>query len=368
MSQELVFQVVLELIPGLGGRGIKQLISYCGSASSVFSTPKQKLLKIPGVGERLVAAIRNPPSIREAERIISNAEDIGACILHYTHPDFPKRLSQIPDSPTLIFSKGSGDLNPRRSIAVVGTRKATDYGKRIVDQLISDLSRTHVNVVSGLAYGIDIHAHRACLKHGIPTHAVIAGGLDRIYPSEHKKYLKDIMENGCIISESPPGTKPDPHLFPTRNRIIAGMTDATVVVEAAEKGGALITAQLANSYDREVFAVPGDLGRNYSLGTNSLIAKQQAQAYTSINDLIYHLNWDLEDSPAAKAESPDLPEEEALVFDLLLEKQKAIEIDLISIQTQLPVNRVASILLSLEFQNLVKSLPGKKFQCILSHR
>ncbi|MEO9873038.1 DNA-processing protein DprA [Ekhidna sp.] len=364
MSEELVFQIALELVPGVGNKGTKQLLSYCGSASEVFKSSKSTLLKIPGVGQKMADTIKQATPFKEAEAILTSAEKIGADVLHYTNPLFPKRLKQTPDSPNIIYKKGSGELNSRRSIAIVGTRKATQYGKEITDKIINDLEAIDVTIVSGLAYGIDIQAHKESLKCNIPTVAVLAGGLDRIYPSIHKKYAEEMQEQGGIITESIPGTKPDPHLFPARNRIIAGMTDATIVVEAAAKGGALITANIADSYNRLVFAVPGDVGHTYSEGTNKLIASQRALIYTGVEDLVYHLNWDISSTKETPKVLPELTQREKDIYDLLIENRSPIEIDLISLTTQIPINQVASHLLSLEFKNLVKSLPGKKFGAI----
>jgi len=361
MSEELVFQIALELIPGVGSRGTKQLMSYCGSAAGVFRSPKSKLLKVPGVGEKMAEAIKQASPFKEAETIMQSAEKIGAEVLHYTNPIFPKRLKQAPDSPNIIYKKGAGDLNPKRCIAVVGTRKATEYGKTITDKIVADLASLGVTVISGLAYGIDIQAHKACLKNNMPTIAILAGGLDRIYPSVHKKYAEEMQVTGAIVSESIPGTKPDPHLFPARNRIIAGMADATIVVEAAARGGALITANIADSYDRLVFAVPGDIGHTHSEGTNKLIATQRALIFTGVEDLIYHLNWDVGQENEAPKVMPELTGPEQSIFELLNENRSPLEIDLIAMKTQIPINQVASHLLSLEFKSLVKSMPGKKF-------
>ncbi|MEO9481905.1 MAG: DNA-processing protein DprA [Ekhidna sp.] len=368
MSEELVFQISLELIPGIGSKGTKQLMSYCGSATDVFKSTKSKLLRIPGVGEKMAAAIKNANPFKEAEFILNSAEKIGVEVLHYTNPLYPKRLKQVVDAPNIIYKKGAGDLNPKKSIAIVGTRKATEYGKGITDKIVNDLSSLGVTIVSGLAYGIDIQSHKTCLKNKVPTFAVLAGGLDRVYPSVHKKYAEEMQEMGGIVSESIPGTKPDPHLFPARNRIIAGMSDATIVVEAAAKGGALITAHLADSYDRIVFAVPGDVGHTYSEGTNKLIATQKALIYTGVEDLVYNLNWeiDTEDKEEEKKSLPELNVPELLIYQLLEENRSPIEIDTIALKTQIPVNQVASHLLSLEFKNLVKSMPGKKFTVIKS--
>ncbi len=362
MSEELIFQISLELVPGVGSKGTKQLISYCGSAAEVFKSPKNKLIKIPGVGDKLASTIKASNPFREAEAILISAEKIGAEVLHYTNPLFPHRLKQVVDAPNIIYKKGSGDLNPKRTIAIVGTRKATEYGKSITSKIVSDLLALDVSIVSGLAYGIDIQSHKTCLRENIPTFAVLAGGLDRIYPSIHKRYAVDMQKAGGIISESIPGTKPDPHLFPARNRIIAGMTDATLVVEAAAKGGALITAHLADSYGRVVFAVPGDVGHTFSEGTNKLIATQKALIYTGVEDLIYHLNWDLNSETSdSKPELQALSDDELVVYNLLKATGEAIEIDLIALKTQIPINQLASHLLSLEFKNIVRSTPGKKF-------
>ncbi|NQZ77251.1 MAG: DNA-protecting protein DprA [Ekhidna sp.] len=361
MSEELVFQIALELIPGIGSKASKQLLGYCGSASEVFKSPKGKLQKIPGVGEKMINMIKNARPFEDAEKIIRNSEKIGAEIIHFTNPLFPKRLKQAPDSPNIIYKKGNGSLNPAKTIAVVGTRKATSYGTGITEKIVNDLATLDITVVSGLAYGIDIQAHKTSLANNLSTVAVLAGGLDRIYPSVHKKYAEVIQHNGAILSESPPTTKPDPHLFPARNRIIAGMTDATIVVEAAVKGGALITANIADSYNRLVFAVPGDVGHTYSEGTNKLIASQKALIYTGLEDLIYHLNWDIDVKDKEPKTPIDLTGSEQTIYDLLSEYREPVDIDKIAVETQIPINQVASHLLSLEFKNVVKSLPGKKF-------
>ncbi len=362
MSDELICKVALNLIPGIGNQGVKHLISYCGSAEAVFNAPKSQLLKIPGVGKMLAQAIQSSNTQKEAETVITKTEKMDARVLHYTNPNYPQKLKETPDAPSILFSKGNGDLNFHKTIAIVGTRKATTYGKKITDRIVESLEPFEVSVVSGLAYGIDIHAHKACLARGISTIGVLAGGLDRIYPSAHKKYASDMMEKGGLITESLPGMKSEKHLFPARNRIIAGISDATLVVEAAEKGGALITAHIAYSYNRPIFAVPGNIGNNYSEGTNNLIRSQKALIYTSVEDLVYHLNWETEqEKNEIPTQIPDLPADEERIFKLLKREGRPLAIDYISIQSQIPINQVASNLLSLEFQNLIKSLPGKKY-------
>lgn len=363
MTEELVYQLSLELIPGIGQKGAKQLISYCGSALEVMKTPKNRLLKIPGIGHKMADAILTTSTFAEAEHIISSCQKNDVEVISYTDSRFPKRLKAVHDSPNIMYMKGHGDLNPSRIISIVGARKATSYGKAITEQIVSELKLIGATIISGLAYGIDISAHKSALKNKLPTFAVIAGGLDRIYPSSHKKYVNEMMENGGVISESKLGTKPDPHLFPVRNRIIAGLSDATIVVEAAERGGALITASLADSYNRHVFAVPGDVGNTFSEGANKLIAAQKALIYTGIEDLIYHLDWKLTDTDNREPDNIELSSSEEEIYSLLMQNG-ALEIDVIALRSQIPINQVASVLLELEFKNLVKSLPGKKYKAI----
>ena len=354
--------LALSLIPGLGNKNIKQLVSYCGSPADVFKAPKAKLAGIPGFGKKSVEIILNHRTNNEAEYLLKEAEKKGMKVLNYLKKSYPLRLKQVMDAPNILFKKGTGDLNPSRTVAIVGTRRATTYGKDITNKIVTDLKSLNVQVISGLAYGIDIEAHKSALKNSISTISVLAGGLDRIYPSVHKKFAEEMQINGAILSESFPGTKPDPHLFPARNRIIAGMADATIVVEAAEKGGALITANIADSYNRVVFAVPGDIGHTHSVGTNKLIRSQKALIYTGTSDLLYHLNWPEKTTHTDSVQKlPEMEKNETILYDLLKENEQPIEIDLISMKTQLPINKVASVLLGLEFKNLVKSMPGKKY-------
>ena len=361
MSRVVLEMLALTLVPGLGDKNIKQLISYCGSTEEVFRVNRKKLMSIPGFGEKTADAILGHQTFKEAETILTEAEKKGMTVLTYLDGGYPKRMKSQMDSPPIIFTKGKGDLNPNRTLAIVGTRKATTYGRQVTQKIVDELVGMNVQVISGLAYGIDIEAHRAALKNQQSTVAVLAGGLDWIYPSVHKKYAEEMQENGAIISESFPGTKPDPHLFTARNRIIAAMADAVIVVEAAERGGALITAKIADSYDRTLFAVPGNIDHTYSAGTNKLISSQMALIYTGAEDLAYHLNWDAETTKKEPEPLPELTADEQRLYSIIADKGQPIEIDLIAIQSQMPINQVASVLLNLEFKNLVKSMPGKKY-------
>lgn len=361
---EKLYQVALELIPGIGDVNAKTLIAYCGSASAIFNSQKAHLKKIPGIGPKTLGLISSSKVLHEAEKIIEDSEKKGITILHYTDAEYPTKLKLVADSPNVIYTKG--EVNKwTRVLAIVGTRNATSYGKEITEKIVAESKELNVVIVSGLAYGIDITAHRAALKNNIPTIAVLAGGLDKIYPNIHRKTTEEMQQNGGIISENPPGVQAEAHFFPARNRIIAGMSDAVIVVEAARKGGALITANIADSYNRDVFAVPGDLSNTYSEGCNYLIRNQQALIYTSAKDLMYHLNWDEQSISEQKEREKDLSslsDSERAIFNILRTHKDGIAIDELSWKAQIPVNQTASLLLNLEFQGLVRSLPGKKFR------
>jgi DNA processing protein len=366
MSQDRLSFLALHFIPGVGDHLVKQLISYCGSPENVFKTPKGKLLKIPGVGEVTAEAIKSGNTFHRAEKEFGKAEKEDTEILFFTDKKYPRRLKEIEDAPSLLYYKGNADLNPPKTVAIVGTRLATEYGRETVSKIIEDLKPHGALIVSGLAYGIDIQAHKQSLRHELPTIAVMGSGIDIVYPAAHKEVAKKITSHGALLTENHFGTKPDPHNFPARNRIIAGMTDALIVVEAAEKGGALITAEIANSYNKDVFAVPGALGQTYSEGCNKLIRNNKAVIYTSIKDLEYHLNWSPGDpTPSLRKEKNDdfssFSEDEQKVLTLLKEKNGPMMIDELTIKSSLSPSQLASLLLTLEFGNRVKSLPGKMF-------
>lgn len=372
MSLPTQHQIALTLVPGVGSILIRQLISYCGSATEVLRSPLARLMKVPGIGEVTARAILKSDVLTEAERVVNRLEKMGATALFYTDKSYPTRLKTLYDAPALLYFQGSGNLNNLRTIGIVGTRQATDYGRRITNEIIEALSPLGVSVISGLAYGIDIAAHRSSLANGLPTIGVMASGLDIVYPNVHKKTAQEMQPLGGLLTESQPGTKPDAHLFPARNRIIAGLSDVVIVVEAAAKGGALITAEYANNYHREVFAVPGQLNQAFSAGCNKLIRENKAQIYTSPNDIIETLNWDQTPNPAAdsttrKKSTPPLPvditEEESQVVALLRQADD-IHIDELSWKSQIPMGRLASLLLNLEFRGFVRSLPGKKYAVV----
>lgn len=366
MDKEILSRVALSFAPGIGNVLAKQLISYCGSAAEVFGSPKKKLVKIPGIGEKMAAAVLSQPAFDMATRVLEQARQQQVQILFYTDKEYPNRLKSLHDSPLLLYYKGNADLNANKTVAIVGTRGATAYGKKITEEIITGLTRhPDVLIVSGLAYGIDIAAHRASLRCGVPTVGVLGSGIDIVYPAAHKATAQQMLASGGLLTEYPFGTAPDGPHFPARNRIVAGMADVTVVVEATLKGGALITAKIANQYNRDVMAVPGSLDQACSEGCNRLIRNNQAHIYTSPHDLEYLMNWEEcnQSKPQKKTDwtnLPDLTEPEKSVLQLLQTRHEML-MDNLSWQSQIPINQLASLLLTLELQGLVKALPGKKF-------
>ncbi len=355
------------MIPKVGSINAKKLIAYCGGIEAVFKQRKKALLMIPGIGQCLASAIANQTVLDNAEKEIEFIEKFGITPLFYLDAEYPERLRQCEDGPIVLFVKSRSCINFNRDkyISIVGTRKATDYGKKICEDIVSGLVQKGYTpiIVSGLAYGIDITAHRAALKNNLQTIAVLGHGLDTIYPAQHRSVAKDIVETGALVTDFPSKTKFDRNNFIKRNRIIAGLTDATIVVESGAEGGALITADLANSYNREVFTVPGSVGAKYSEGCNQLIKSNKAALIETADDIEFLLGWepkDIKKPPKQIVLFSELSQDEQKIMDYL----KGVEqesIDIISINVQMPVSKVSSSLLNLEFAGVVKSKPGKVY-------
>lgn len=363
MDQERIAIMALHMVPGVGDILIKQLISYCGSAQEVFRHSKARLLKIPGIGVITADAIDKGRTFDLAERECRRAEREDTRILLFTDMAYPSRLKAIDDSPTLLYVKGNINLNHQRVVAVVGTRQATPYGKAQVERIIQELVPHQALIVSGLAYGIDIHAHKYALRQGLNTLGVLGSGMDIIYPAAHIETARKMINQGGLVTEHHFGTKPDAHNFPARNRIIAGLCDALIVVEAALKGGALITAEIANGYHKDVFAVPGNLDQAYSEGCNKLIKINKASLLTSVNDLEYLMNWNGGNTESQLVlEMPQFEDDEKKILDVLHQKKGAMMIDEISLRTGMGQGILSSLLLSLEFKNTVVSMPGKMYR------
>lgn len=365
-TNDKLYQIALTLIPKIGDVLVRQLISYCGSAEQAFKTPVSKLLKIPNVGQVIAQNMQDKSVLENAWQIIQEADKQAVELLFYTDKNYPNRLKQLYDSPVLLYYKGKADLNAQKTVAIVGTRQSTEYGKQTTENIIQELSSYNPLIISGLAYGIDIVAHKSCLKSNVPTIGVMASGIDLIYPYQHKNTSIQMQEIGGILTEQTFGTQPDPRFFPQRNRIIAGMADVTIVVEAAIKGGALITAEYANNYHRDVFAVPGQIGKSFSEGCNKLIKENKAQIFTGLKDVVEALNWDIEGHELANQKNAELDfsnftEEESSVM-ALLHKNQEMHIDDLAWKAQIHVATLSSLLLNLEFQGHIRSLVGKKYR------
>jgi DNA processing protein len=365
VDQNRLSLLALHFIDGVGDYLIKQVISYTGSAEKVFKTPKGKLLQIPGVGEVSAKAILNGKPFQQAEKELLKAEKESVELVFYMDKKYPSRLKNIPDAPSILYLKGNIDFENPKAVAIVGTRQATSYGKERVEEIIKDLVPHNPLIVSGLAYGIDIHAHKQALKHELATIGIMGSGIDVIYPAAHKDTARKMLEHGGLVTENSFGTKPDAHNFPQRNRIIAGLCDALIVVEAAEKGGALITAEIANSYNKDVFACPGSIGETYSAGCNNLIKSNKAHLLMSVKDVEYIMGWDAAKPQKKSKISISLAaydEHEQTVLKIMIDKKANVLIDELSWKANLPVSQLASVLLGLEFKGVVKSMPGKQYK------
>ena len=343
----------------------KSLVSYFGGAEEVFNAPRSKWMKVPGIGEKTVENMDMSAALSRAEEELKFIEKNNVEVVFYTDSKYPKRLKNCNDSPVLLYAKGNANLNSQHIISIVGTRNATDYGKQLCKQLIEELQPYNVLIVSGLALGIDVAAHKECVKLNVPTVGVLGHGLDRIYPSQNRSTAEKMVENGGLITEYPSGTIPERENFPQRNRIVAGIADATIVVEASIKGGALITAEIANSYNRDVFAFPGRIGDDYSEGCNFLIRNNKAALLTGAADLAYILGWEKADSSKPVVEQLflpiDLSTEELLIFDILRQHKTPLPIDDLTIKTNMATSKLAMNLLNMEMQGYIRSLPGKTY-------
>jgi DNA processing protein len=367
MQEDLIYKLALKEADGVGGVNFRHLISYFGTAQEVLEATDGKLLKIPGIGPGLVSAIKKArKGLGDAEKLAKDCEKKNFRIISFQDPNYPQRFKGLYDAPPILFCNGGSNLNYPKTIGIVGTRKCTEYGREVTENLVAELSSLGVAVISGLAYGIDITAHKAALKNNMKTVAVMAGGLDQVYPAAHKKYVNDIINNGALVSENRNDAMPVGPQFIARNRIIAALSDAIIIVESARRGGGLVTAEYGNNYHREVYAVPGSLDMPFSEGPNTLIRLNKAKIYTSPKNIIGDLDWNSEQkgssqSPVTELDLSRFTDDESRVITLLRTKGEC-QIDDLSFETNIPLNKLASLLLNLEFQDLVKALPGKKFK------
>lgn len=361
MGMEYLYHIALTLVPSVGPVIGKNLLRALGDPKAVFTARKRDLLAVPGVGEHIASNLLQSDWLRLAEKEIRTMEHGGIRALFFQDSEYPQRLKHFPDSPLVLFYKGQANLNPERVIGIVGTRQPTPQGVALCHEFIRDLAPLGVQVISGLAYGIDIEAHKASLENGLSTLGVLGHGLGRIYPAAHQSTARQMLESGGLLTEFASEVLPDRENFPTRNRIVAAMCDAIVVIETAARGGSIITAQLANGYHKDVFAVPGRPRDKKSEGCNWLIKTNRAELAESASDIAESMNWLREPAKSVQASLfLELePEEQALV-DILSTLEDA-SIDRLSFETRLSPGEIASILLNLELKGIVKSLPGKRF-------
>jgi len=369
-DETLKYKIGITLIKGIGNNLAKNLIAYIGSVEGVFTEKQQNLAKIPGIGELLSKEIVSQNILKRSEQEIEFINKNKIQTNYFTDRDYPYRLKECPDSPIMIYSKGNCNLNNGKFVAIVGTRNATESGKENCKKLIVDLASVQPNttIVSGLAYGIDICAHKTAIDSGLITIGVIGHGLDRIYPASHRPTAVKMVQNGALLTEYLSQTNPDKQNFVQRNRIIAGLCDAILVVESANKGGALITAEIANDYNRDVFAFPGRVNDEWSKGCNGLIKNNKASLIESAEDILKFMNWEKQNSSSMyniqTALFLDLSDEEQGIISTLRQNTDGVQVNELALKLVTPVSRISSLLLELEFKGLVKCLPGGMYRII----
>lgn len=363
---ELLYTLALQRVKNLGDTSAKKLLRAVGSAEGIFKEKKHQLLKIDGIGSLKLKELSLTEQIPAAEDELQFIQQNNIGYRYFLDATYPEKLKHCIDGPILFFESGTIDLKNRKIISIVGTRKVTTYGTSFCQLLIETLAPLNPVIVSGFAYGVDITAHRAAMDNGLQTVACLAHGLNQMYPKSHKKYVSKLEENGGFFTEFWSNDPFDRSNFLKRNRIIAGLSEATIVIESAEKGGSLVTADIANSYNRDVFAVPGRATDSQSQGCNNLIKSNQAHLLNNAADLIYMLGWELQETskkPQQKQLFVEFTEEEQKVFTYLQGKQKEM-LDTIALECKFPTFKVATLLLNLELKGVVRPLPGKLFEAI----
>lgn len=369
-NHELLCRLALTQLLGIGIAGAHKLLDATeGKVAMLFDHPKDLGDIIPGISPKIASVFDAPEVLRRCEAELSFAEKNHIACLTCDDEAYPSRLRECDDAPLVLFYRGISDLNQRHIISMVGTRNATDYGKDICMRFIGELKELlpDVIIVSGLAYGIDIHAHRAALQHKMETIGVLAHGLDRIYPSVHRRTAAEMTQCGGLLTEFMSGTNPDKQNFVKRNRIVAGISDATIVIESANKGGSLITAEIAESYHRDCFAFPGRINDMYSAGCNELIRSNRAVLLQSAEELIKAMNWDSEvQAPAVIQRQlfPELDENEEKIVSLLQKHPDGIQINTLVVESNIAINRMTGILFELEMKGIIRTLAGGVYKLI----
>jgi len=366
MTNDLLYQVALTLVPNIGDVHAKTLVSTYGSAHAIFKAKKKELENIEGIGIVRAKSIKEFTDLSGAEEELRFIDKYRISALFITDNNYPKRLLNCYDSPALLYYRGNADLNASKIIAIVGTRNNGEYGRIVCEKLIADLQAENVLIVSGLAFGIDTIAHKAALKNNLQTVGVLAHGLDRIYPPQNKLLAKQMTEHGGLLTDFISNTNPDKQNFPRRNRIVAGICDAIIVIESSIKGGSLITAELANGYNKDVFAIPGRTSDSKSEGCNYLIKNNKAGLISNANDLLENMGWVEQKRSSPKKQRElfiELSADEKIIVDILQEKEN-IHVDELYLKSGLSSSAVATALLMLEMQAVVISLPGKIYKLL----
>lgn len=365
-DQDLIYILALQNVPKIGDITAKKLIAHCGSAEAVLKEKRNHLLKIDGIGSGMLQDVNNKVHLRAAEAELKFIKENDILCLYFMDHNYPEKLKHCIDGPILLFQSGKVNLKQQRLISIVGTRKITSSGVAFCEQLIEELAVFNPVIISGFAYGTDITAQKAALKHNLQTVGCLAHGLNQVYPKVHKRYVAEIEKNGGFLTEFWSTSNPERENFLKRNRIIAGISEATIVIESAEKGGSLVTADIANSYNRDVFAVPGRTTDSQSTGCNNLIKFQKAHLLSLPMDVPYILNWELENEkkPAIQKQMfVELDADEKIIYNFL----KAIEpqlLDVIALECEMPIFKVAGVLLNMELKGVIRPLPGKLFEVI----
>ncbi|MEL6944118.1 MAG: DNA-processing protein DprA, partial [Bacteroidota bacterium] len=355
--KDLLYKIAITKIPKVGAVIAKNLISYCGGVQAVFEAKKRELLRVPGIGEQIATSIVQQDVLNAAEQEITFMEKHNIRSFFYLDDDYPSRLKYYNDAPVMLYYRGTTDLNVQRMVAIVGTRKPSVHGIAICEELVENLKDYGVTIISGLAYGIDVTAHRKCLEQQMDTIGVMGSGLGFIYPAQHRQVAERMVAQGGLLTEYTHDLGPDREHFPARNRIIVGMCDALIVVETARKGGSMISANKALQYNKDVFAVPGRLRDNLSSGCNHLIRTNQAYLLQQASDIAEALNWDIQNQRQSQQKSlfVELTTEERAIFEALKGKEH-LGLDSLSYATKMSTSQLAGLLLDLEFRGLIRSL------------
>ncbi|MCW3127015.1 MAG: dprA [Bacteroidetes bacterium] len=364
-DDSLLYTIALTLVPDIGSVLAQNLIAYCGSAEEVFKASKKKLLSIPLIGEERANSILESDVMKLAEEEMKFISDYNIKALIYTDPDYPRRLRECTDMPIVLYHKGNADLNTDKIVSIVGTRNITEYGKEMTKKFVEGLGDQNILVISGLAYGVDVASHHAALDNKMKTVGVLAHGLKMIYPPQHKTIAKQMVDNGGLLTEYTSQHKMAPGNFPARNRIVAGMCDAVVVIESAAKGGALITANIANSYNKEVFAIPGRIGDKYSAGCNFLVRTFKANLTENTGQFLEAMHWQDGNKPKKKRAqlSLHLSPQEQKIYQLLSDHTE-LEIDKIVSLSEMTGGEIAATMLEMEMSGVLVSLPGKRYKLV----